>query len=109
MNEYITRLIDITIALERQQCAHHYLALMRDAVEQARTKEREQCAKDYLEDCANAVEKARLEEREQCAKFFDANNDLLFWGSAAAKAIRERTEPKSEFKNQMDDNWAGLI
>jgi len=24
-------------------------------------------------------------------------------------AIRGRTEPKSDFKNQMDDNWAGLI
>jgi len=66
MNEYITRLIDITVALERQQCAHHYLALMRDAVEQARTKEREKCAGDYLEDCANAVEAAK-QECETCA------------------------------------------
>jgi hypothetical protein len=26
-----------------------------------------------------------------------------------ANEIRGRTEPKSDFKNQMDDNWAGLI
>jgi hypothetical protein len=71
MNEDIQKLIDITVALERQQCAHHYLALMRDAVEQARTKEREKCAGDYLQDCANAIEKARLEEREACAKLCD--------------------------------------
>jgi CRISPR/Cas system-associated protein Cas10 (large subunit of type III CRISPR-Cas system) len=38
----------------------------------------------------DAVAVAR--EREACAKFFDANEDRLFWGSAAAKEIRGRTE-----------------
>jgi hypothetical protein len=28
---------------------------------------------------------------------------------ALRKAIRGRTEPKSDFKNQMDDNWSGII
>jgi hypothetical protein len=28
---------------------------------------------------------------------------------AGANAIRGRTEPKSDFKNQMDDNWSGII
>jgi len=64
---------------------------------------------NYLDCLKHFAELVRQDEREQCAKFFDANNDLLFWGSAAAKAIRERTEPKSDFKTQMNDNWAGLI
>jgi hypothetical protein len=32
----------------------------------------------------------RQDEREACAKFFDANDTLLFWGSAAAREIRAR-------------------
>jgi hypothetical protein len=28
---------------------------------------------------------------------------------AGANAIRGRTEPKSDFKTQMDDNWSGII
>jgi hypothetical protein len=91
MNEDIQKLIDVSVALERQQCAHHYLALMRDAVEQARTKEREKCAGDYLQDCANAVEKARLEEREKCAKECESigQHKLI---TLCAAAIRGRTE-----------------
>jgi hypothetical protein len=38
------------------------------------------------------AELVRQDEREACAKFFDANDDRLFWGSAAAKEIRGRTE-----------------
>ena len=45
-------------------------------------------AKHSDEDLQAAV----LAEREACAKFFDANEDRLFWGSAAAKEIRGRTE-----------------
>ena len=90
MNEDIQKLIDVSLALERQQCAHHYLALMRDAVEQARTKEREKCAGDYLQDCANAVEKARLEEREACAKLCDHWRGHVAANLAAV--IRGRTE-----------------
>jgi hypothetical protein len=37
-------------------------------------------------------EAGQRDEREKCAKFFDANDDRLFWGSAAATAIRGRTE-----------------
>ena len=37
------------------------------------------------------AELVRQDEREACAKLFDANEDLLFWGSAAAKKIRGRT------------------
>ncbi len=102
MNEDIQKLIDVSVALERQQCAHHYLALMRDAVEQARTKEREKCAGDYLEDCANAVEVARLDEREACAKLCESMarpvDDISMtttsqWiANSCAAAIRGRTE-----------------
>lgn len=46
-----------------------------------------------LEHFAQLVsELVRQDERETCAKFFDANDDRLFWGSAAAKEIRGRTE-----------------
>ena len=45
-------------------------------------------AKHSDEDLRAAV----LKEREACAKLFDANEDLLFWGSVAAKEIRGRTE-----------------
>ncbi len=31
----------------------------------------------------------RADEREQCAKFFDLNDTNLFWGSQAARYIRE--------------------
>ena len=46
----------------------------------------------YNEDLERFAELVRQDEREACAKFFDANDDRLFWGSAAAKEIRGRTE-----------------
>ena len=46
MNEDIQKLIDVSVALGRQQCAHDYLKIMRDAVKQARLEEREKCAKE---------------------------------------------------------------
>jgi hypothetical protein len=88
MNEYITRLIDITIALERQQCAHHYLALMRDAVEQARTKEREKCAGDYLQDCANAIKKSVAAEQARCIAIIE-NYQIPVGGSSSAEIACE--------------------
>lgn len=45
MNDDIQKLIDVTVALERQQCAAQYLEIMRDAVSEARAKEREACAR----------------------------------------------------------------
>ena len=45
MNEDIQKLIDVSVALERQQCAHDYLKIMRDAVKKAILREREECAK----------------------------------------------------------------
>ena len=44
------------------------------------------------EELARFAELVRKDEREACAKFFDANEDRLFWGSAAAKEIRGRTD-----------------
>lgn len=63
------------------------------------------------EACANPLrrfaELIRQDEREACAKLCE---DLFMSdGDYCAKAIRGRTEPKSDFKTQMDDNWAGLI
>jgi hypothetical protein len=40
------------------------------------------------------VQKAVLAEREACAKFFDLNDTNMFWGSQAARHIRERGETK---------------
>jgi hypothetical protein len=36
----------------------------------------------------------RADEREACAKFFDLNDTNLFWGSQAARYIREKGENK---------------
>ncbi len=63
------------------------------------------------EACANPLrrfaELIRQDEQEACAKLCE---DLFMSdGDYCAKAIRGRTEPKSDFKTQMDDNWAGLI
>jgi hypothetical protein len=63
------------------------------------------------EACVNPLrrfaELIRQDEREACAKLCE---DLFMSdGDYCAKAIRGRTEPKSDFKTQMDDNWAGLI
>jgi hypothetical protein len=64
-------------------------------------------------------------EREACAKLCEDQiksymskqytTDPLggyrerFASEQCAAAIRGRTEPKSDFKNQMDDNWSGII
>ena len=65
------------------------------------------------EACANPLrrfaELIRQDEREACAKLCDGWGQFHVEGDYAAKAIRGRTEPKSDFKTQMDDNWAGLI
>jgi hypothetical protein len=60
----------------------------------------------HLEHFAELV---RQDEREACAKLCDdwlvGRDDIC----EVAAAIRGRTEPKSDFKNQMDDNWSGII
>jgi hypothetical protein len=80
MNEDIQKLIDVSVALERQQCAHHYLALMREAVEQARTKEREQCAQ-----LCELTWKRSATHHYASLTYSNAANDC-------AAAIRRRTE-----------------
>jgi hypothetical protein len=66
----------------------------------------------------NLYEAGRRDEREACVKLLEDFSktgmvpvkDTWRMGLiAGANAIRGRTELKSEFKTQMDDNWAGLI
>jgi len=71
---------------ERKGCAEHYLEIMRDAVESARSEEREACA-------------------VLCEKFIPSFDDGVFF----AKVIRARGEPSPAFKNYMDDNWSGIV
>ena len=74
MNEQIQNLIDVSVALERQQCAANYLKIMRDAVKEARAKERESCANicdkfaiessnpmNFSENCAAAIRARKTE------------------------------------------------
>ena len=42
---HLVRFAELVAAAEREQCAKHYLGIMRDAVEQAVLREREACAK----------------------------------------------------------------
>jgi len=57
------------------------------------------------------AELVRQDEREACAKLCDSIG--AEWHSTGvrecAAAIRGRTDPKSDFKTQMDDNWSGII
>ena len=64
-------------------------------------------AKHSDEDLRAAV----LKEREACAKLCEELGIKwhLSGEKVCAAAIRGRTEPKSDFKNQMDDNWSGII
>ena len=63
------------------------------------------------------VELVEAEEREACARlcddaslyFIDQGMNAVDGADYCANEIRGRTESKSDFKNQMDDNWAGLI
>jgi hypothetical protein len=48
-DEELKRFAELVSAAEREQCAKHYLGIMRDAVEQAVLKEREACAKVCVE------------------------------------------------------------
>jgi hypothetical protein len=47
-------------------------------------------------DVTDLINRAKAEEREACAKFFDANDTLPFWGSAAARAIRARSKHEQD-------------
>jgi hypothetical protein len=63
---------------------------------------------EEIERFAELVDAAAVaREREACANLSDEFDDDV--GQAISIAIRGRTEPKSDFKNQMNDNWAGLI
>ncbi len=58
------------------------------------------------------AELIRQDEREACAKVCDDLDDVIMYELAGwqyGDAIRGRTKPKSDFKNQMDDNWSGII
>jgi hypothetical protein len=63
---------------------------------------------------AKLVEAAAIaREREECAKLCEDINKTFGVGfivvDHCAAAIRGRTDPKSAFKDQMDDNWSGII
>lgn len=49
---HLERFAELVAAAEREACAEHYVAIMRDAVKQAAKKEREACIK-MLEDFSN--------------------------------------------------------
>ena len=54
----LERFAELVAAAEREACAEHYLAIMRDAVAQAVKREREACAKlceQYQFDYAAAI------------------------------------------------------
>ena len=112
-NEQLERFAELVRQDEREKCAKDYLEDCARAIEKAEEMERQDCAKHYLEITRDAVKTAILKEREQCAKLCDELSNRWYdeGGSAndCAQAIRGRTELKSDFKNQMDDNWAGLI
>jgi hypothetical protein len=63
------------------------------------------------------AELVRQDEREACAKlcddaslyFIDQGMNAVDGADYCANEIRGRTEPKSDFKTQMDDNWSGII
>ena len=72
----------------------------------------------YNENLERFAKLVRQDEREACIKLLEEFSktgmvpvkDTWRMGLiAGANAIRGRAEPKSDFKNQMDDNWAGII
>ena len=62
-------------------------------------------------DIERFAELVRQDERDVCAKLCEnvVSNEGYVQSEWCAAAIRGRTAPKSDFKRQMDDNWAGLI
>ena len=86
----VTDLIQRAIDMERKECAEMYRKIMDDAI----LREREACA----ELCDDAS-----------LYFIDQGMNAVDGADYCANEIRGRTEPKSDFKTQMDDNWAGLI
>ena len=80
MNEDIQKLIDVSVALERQQCAHDYLKIMRDAVKKARLEEREACAKLCESMMIDEYATGKVDHNERA------------WTDHCAAAIRRRTE-----------------
>jgi hypothetical protein len=72
----------------------------------------------HLEQLERFAELVRQDEREANIKLLEDFSktgmvpvkDTWRMGLiAGANAIRGRAEPKSDFKNQMDDNWSGII
>jgi hypothetical protein len=59
--------LQAAVQAEREACAEHYLAIMRDAVEQAALREREACAK--------VCDDLFLSDGEWCAKSIRARGE----------------------------------
>ena len=66
----LKRFAELVAAAEREACAKHYLAIMRDAVEQAALREREACAK-----LCEERERANLYGVKECAAAIRARGD----------------------------------
>jgi hypothetical protein len=101
--EQIERFAELVEEEERKECAKQYLEITKDVVKKAILREREACAKE----CENQT-KIFLSNRYAVGQPLSSYRER-FAAEQCATAIRERTEPKSDFKTQMDDNWSGLI
>jgi len=99
----IERFAELVEEEERKECAKQYLEITKDVVKKAILREREACAKE----CENQT-KIFLSNRYAVGQPLSSYRER-FAAEQCATAIRERTEPKSDFKTQMDDNWSGLI
>jgi hypothetical protein len=63
----------------------------------------------HLEQLERFADLVRQDEREACAKLCEEQYEYYGCDHIFAAKIRGRTKPKSDFKNQMDDNWSGII
>tara|TARA_R110000868_G_scaffold318645_2_gene579360 strand:- start:5872 stop:6138 length:267 start_codon:yes stop_codon:yes gene_type:complete len=85
-----------------------------ERIEQLFQQVMDETCKDPLRRFAELV---AADEREACAKlcddaslyFVDQGMNAVDGADYCANEIRGRTELNPDFKNQMDDNWAGLI
>ena len=91
-----------------EKCLEHFAELVRQDEAQA-------CAKHYLAIMRDAVEQAVLKEREACAVLVEGGKHVhpkapdAVWAKTVAKLIRARGKPNPAFKNYMGDNWAGIV
>lgn len=75
------RFAELVAAAEREQCAKHYLGIMRDAVEQAVLRERESCAKL----CEFEADNFKRDEETERA-------DASIWCASAIRARGDKHE-----------------